>query len=211
MNWDYIAGFTDGEGYIGVIGRGPRINWGQKRPEVLEEIKMFLESNGLNPILYKRPNSPKNKSISMLVMGRRDEIEFLISKIYPSIVVKREDCDRVLMWMKNNPRKWNTGDLDKDEIASMIRDGFTKKEISRRLGCSEKKLDKYLVGVVFVRPGLVVRNGRRVKSMTEYERLSKRRLVEKSAECVDCGKNIYIGGKRCQSCNMKHRWAERRS
>jgi hypothetical protein len=42
MNWSYIAGFIDGEGWIGYTNNYPRIVITQKNKIVLEKIKEFV-------------------------------------------------------------------------------------------------------------------------------------------------------------------------
>ena len=75
LNWDYMAGFTDADGYIGLVGRGPRMTWGQKDREQIYAVFDFLEKEGLHPKIYFRSKVSRSKNgLYAVNLGRRAEV-----------------------------------------------------------------------------------------------------------------------------------------
>ena len=112
MNWHWIAGFFEGEGYVGWTerkesvarsGRGGRIAIGQKDKRPLDAIHQFLLADGfVNPRLYlraaptKQSGLGKASAIWMLELCRRDDVRKFLIAIRPLVFQKRDAVDRVL-------------------------------------------------------------------------------------------------------------------
>jgi len=89
MNWQYIAGFFDGEGSINVTRRGKptifyRVDMSQKYPEALEAIQEFLGYG----IIYHRYDGKRN--IYELRINRKSDIIDFVTHVLPYSIVKRE-------------------------------------------------------------------------------------------------------------------------
>lgn len=63
VNWDYIAGFVDGEGSLSIAKQGryfhPRISIAQNTASVLEEIQVFFSMNGIKSSIYRNVHKPR--------------------------------------------------------------------------------------------------------------------------------------------------------
>jgi len=217
MNWDYIAGFTDGEGSIGFVRGGrdgmytpPRVTWGQKDRATLEAIKEFLVDHGFHPhFYYVPPNAAKRRpnGIYMMNLQRRDEIQRFCEEIQPRVLLKALPCEKVLQWLKDHPRRYHTAELERALIAEYVEEGYTQAYIALLLGCSDQKIRRVgnKLGIVFPKGGGKIEDGKHIAAMTKAEYLRHRREKEKNLQCVDCGKFIYKGSVRCHSCAMKLR------
>lgn len=212
VTWDYFAGFTDGEGYIGIISRGPRATWGQKDKHQLEVLRDFLISEGFHPTFYHRKQNPsgginKTRYIWVLNMARRDEILRLCEILLPLVVLKVPQCMLVLQWLKDNPRRWHTAELERDLIRQYAEEGYTQPQIGKLVGCSAQKIAKAgkKLGIIFHKSGGKIENGKHVDGMSQEALRLHRQKKEKSSHCPDCGKFIYLDSARCPSCALKHR------
>lgn len=112
MNWHWIAGFFEGEGYVGWTqpkgkntraGRGGRIAIGQKDKRPLEAVHEFLLADGfVNPRLFLRAAPTKQSGLGkpcaiwMLELCRRDDVRRFLVSIRPLVFQKRDAVDRVL-------------------------------------------------------------------------------------------------------------------
>jgi hypothetical protein len=93
----YIAGFFDGEGYIGLAPGYPCILICQKYNKiVLDEMRDYLNIGSVY-------NRGKNYSDTyQWKISRTEEIEKFFLKILPYVKIKKEECD----WMKSNLHYW---------------------------------------------------------------------------------------------------------
>lgn len=217
MSWDYVAGFTDGEGSIGFVRGGrngmytpPRITWGQKDRATLEAVKDFLVVEGFHPnFYYIPPNAKANRpnGIYMMNLQRRDEIKRFCEEIQPRVILKFAACTNVLQWLEAHPRRFHTAELESVLLAEYVEEGFTQAQIAKFLGCSDQKVRKVgkRLGIVFPQGGGKIENGKHVAAMTRAEYLRHRREKEKNNQCLDCGKFIYKDSTRCTSCAVKLR------
>ena len=94
MTWAYIAGFTDGEGCIGMRQAGENSFYfpisiaqaGSSGKKVLTEIQNFLESEGITSKVYERRATlgPLSKLTQYsLYLGKRDSVQKFIKGILP--------------------------------------------------------------------------------------------------------------------------------
>lgn len=87
MNWQYIAGFFDGEGTITHNGKGFRITIPQTNELVLQKIRLFA---GYGNIIY----NPKRKSYWSdgwtYYIAKQSEVYKFLMKIKPFLVVKSD-------------------------------------------------------------------------------------------------------------------------
>jgi intein/homing endonuclease len=104
MNWNYLAGFFDGEGYTGWSYYSNRegsikvrFQITQRNTEVLDEIALFLIEHGLTPRF--QPN--RTKYCAIVQIYRIHEVEWLLRKLRPLVIVKRDQIDGVLDAIEN--------------------------------------------------------------------------------------------------------------
>jgi hypothetical protein len=106
MNWDYLAGFFDGEGHTrcdrGHKG-GLKVVWQvtNLNVEVIDEIAYFLMDRDYHPKFI--PN--KAKHCGVLYIQRINEVERLLKTLRPFVIVKRAQIDAVLDAIENRPNK----------------------------------------------------------------------------------------------------------
>lgn len=122
MTWQYLAGFVDGEGWIGYsVGiRSPRIDIGQAEQEVLHEIVYFLAHSGISARFLRCSLKDRRTALGrktfyrVLIQGSRNVIPTLkgllpylrtkkrvaaqdiirFDKLFPSIPMKRRNTSR---------------------------------------------------------------------------------------------------------------------
>jgi len=103
MSWAYIAGFFDGEGHIGMQGRGIQLSMAQSRKrglEVLREIKEFLALHGVKSSTYINKNPEKCHS---LWVTNRPDIRYLLNLLMPYLHVKKEEAQDHLRYITMFP------------------------------------------------------------------------------------------------------------
>lgn len=108
MNWDYVAGFFDGEGCIAItkdnsrkFPRFPctvRVTISQKRPAVLSEIKGFLKENRIPSTMFQVESMRNDKRFDcwLLSIGKSKHAVSFLLKIKDKLIVKRPEAIRVL-------------------------------------------------------------------------------------------------------------------
>ena len=87
MNWDYIAGFFDGEGSITDYKRKCRVTITQTNKEVLERIRSFAEVGSVAEIT-KRKSHWKDSWV-YYISKQTDLLKFL-NGVVPRLMVKRK-------------------------------------------------------------------------------------------------------------------------
>lgn len=123
MNWNYIAGFFDGEGSawiskdkIGIIAF-PNTN-----KKILKEIKKFIN---LPSCWYKDKKKPKHKTFYRLVYSRHKDILFIAQKLVNKCI-RKEKLLEVIKHSKS--KKWS------NELWEKL-----PKEILKKLYINERK------------------------------------------------------------------------
>lgn len=201
LNWDYLAGFTDADGYIGVVGRGPRVTWGQKDKEQTEAIVGFLRKKELHPTTHQT-----RANFYMINLGRRDEVQSVLEILGPKMVLKAAACNRVLKWINDHPSKANRQSIDEITLGKLAEEDYTITRMAEILKCSTQKVSKYAksYGISFLTNGRIVK-GKRVPKFTKEETLKRKRERSLVSRCPDCGIPIYFQSKRCRKCYDKDR------
>jgi len=93
----YIAGFFDGEGYVGLAPGYPCIIITQKDKRPLE---LMYEYTGIGKI-YDRGKNQKN--VWQWKIHTIEDVEKFINLVNPYIIVKKEQC----LWLLENLKYWN--------------------------------------------------------------------------------------------------------
>ncbi len=209
INWDYVAGFTDGEGYLGVIGKGPRIQWGQKDKRQLEVIKDFLESENLHPyMLYRKPGPKRPNFIHILSLTRRKEVAYVIKQLESRVVLKLPACNLIKNWLLSHPAYANMSPVDYDTFSDLHSQGYTQGEIAKRMNYGRGTIWKFAKenGFKFemgIGGGIV--DGKRLPPMTKEEYRLHKINKEKVGICPKCGSLMWKASKQCRACSNKNR------
>ena len=113
MNWAYIAGFFDGEGSLGLNKLGAnsncwRVSLAQGTVPVLEEMKCFLEEEGISSRLELNTNlfhmSTKNhKSVHQLRITVRADVVKFCRGVLPYCIVKKTVVQDAIRFLRIYP------------------------------------------------------------------------------------------------------------
>jgi len=114
MNWAYIAGFFDGEGYVGMpLGRnGLRLNIaqsGNRGKVLLIKIQDFLASKNIHSYIHSTLNyskdHPRHQEKHNLWISQWDSLEIFMLCVLPYIHIKKLSCQDYLRYMALYPKK----------------------------------------------------------------------------------------------------------
>ena len=152
MNWDYIAGFTDGEGCLSIKkkkGRKPRchIVISQKYGLALDEMVVFLNRQGIKAYILSSPSDQK-RELKRLQIADLRSVKTFLKNIKGKTIVKVPEIERGLA-LDYDP-KWT--DLTETEIQKAIelrRQGLTY----RQIGAELKRDDSWIFKVLKKRMG----------------------------------------------------------
>jgi len=136
MNWDYIAGFFDGEGCI-THGRSKRyrIMISQTHKEVLESIRDFV-GVGYVVEVAKRKSHWKDSWV-FYIAKQEDSLKFL-EKIVPGLIVKKQDAQEAIFALEERVKErklqrerllWRIA-----EARKLRNQGLTYREMGETLG-----------------------------------------------------------------------------
>jgi hypothetical protein len=111
MNWDYIAGFFDGEGCFTVVNRKNggikyQLALSQTEKYVLDEIQKYINVGKVYESCNKGNKNwkPYWKKAYTLRISKREDILFFLSNIEDKIIVKKEELyqkKKILLKLKN--------------------------------------------------------------------------------------------------------------
>jgi hypothetical protein len=210
ITWEWLAGFTDGEGYIGVPGRGPVIVWGQKDKTVVDHLYAFLNEQGLHPhINFRKPKKELRRpnGIYICSVSRRTDVVKILDMLEPLMILKPIQCKKVRNWLKMNPPKQNYDDIDREKVKLWFEQGYSARWIAKQFNCERQKIYKFAkkYGIKIHPPGGKFNHGLRKNPMTKEEYRRYRNEKEKLSICPDCGIKIYRNSERCHSCATKYR------
>jgi len=201
INWDWVAGFFEGEGniswYQGVKGTkqgtSGRIVIGQKDERSLIAIKDFLEGNGFTRcLLYRRPAyPPRNPNpIWILAINQRDEVVRFLEQIKPMLFEKQAKAADVLKRLKKLMQ-------ERDEVLNkaleLKQSGKTWEDIRRLAHINYRTLNNYARS-----KGIELR-------LPSFDAEKWRNDRIKRGLCTSCGKLRGTNGTRrmCRQCQDK--------
>ena len=131
MNWDYIAGFFDGEGCLYKNPRGKHsyaISIAQKDKKTLENIKEFLDSQNIT--CWISPFNKKSRVYQLFLKGYISNKIFL-QNIRNKTFFKTKKIQNALLDMR---KKWtDLSTFEIDQIRILREYGFTQKHIGKLL------------------------------------------------------------------------------
>ena len=211
MSWPWIAGFFEGEGYVGWAdqtnkngrgGAGGRLIIGQKDKRPLVAIQKFFISSGCkNPLLYLRKPA---KSISrigpptwmwILAVSRRDDVMLVLSEIKDLVIQKRP---RVLDVMRKIRRLQKASSIDLERALELRATGLPWYKVALEMRVHWARLK-----------GVLDDAGISVKSETSKREISERcrKKARENGKCINC---LRARGKKGTALHCR-RCADRRN
>lgn len=146
MNWDYIAGFFDGEGSAFLnnkkdhLKRQPIISISQKDKRPLLEIQKFLFENGIMSKIRKH-----SSDIDTLGITRPTHSIKFLKIIKDKIIVKREKADELInYWETYIPKYPLLNEFQKEQIENLMKVKVPYKDIKIIFGLRSTKQIEYL-------------------------------------------------------------------
>ena len=118
MNYNYIAGFIDGEGCISLIPN-PVVITGQCDENVLN---LMCEFCGFGAVYKRSEATDKHRAVYQWKIGGKKAIEFL-EKIKDSLVLKKEQAELLISHKELFGRQRNTNELvaARKEVAEQLK------------------------------------------------------------------------------------------
>jgi len=150
MNWDYIAGFFDGEGWVTLYrekknkwGKAVKIGIAQKDINPLIEIKKFLLKNGLKSISFY---TSKTRDISQLQIQNKFDINLFLKKMIPRVIVKKKRCLECQRFVQD---KWYKigiyPEQTKKEARKLYEKGKNYFQISKIIKADHKTIKSWII------------------------------------------------------------------
>mgnify|MGYP001559549630 CR=1 FL=1 len=99
MNWDYIAGFFDGEGALCKYGRRFRVSISQTNKEVLEEIRDFVSIGYVCEITKRKPHW---KDAWVYFIAKQSDVYRFLIKIRPKLILKKKLAGEAIIIINTN-------------------------------------------------------------------------------------------------------------
>ena len=149
MNWDYIAGFIDGEGSIIRRKRVFNVIISQTNFEVLEQIRKFIGRGYVYPI-KKRKAHWKNAWIYSA--GGSREVYYVLSFVAHRLVVKKDLAFRALSELQERlaevkrEKRLRTNRLKKGK--AFRAQGLTYREIGKKLNADFGYIRRLILGEI---------------------------------------------------------------
>jgi len=127
----YIAGFIDGEGYMGIIKKSskaciagyyytPALKIAQvaKNDEVLRAIQKFIGYGHLEARTTKQFNASNSTSLEIRGMKR---VIPILEKLYPYLIVKKKQAKTLMDFAKLPSGTYNKSDKERTKLYEQIR------------------------------------------------------------------------------------------
>lgn len=134
MNWEYIAGFFDGEGSILNNGRGFRVAIPQTNLDVLYQIQKFTKVGKVFAVT-KRQSHWKDSWVYYIAKQR--DVQFFLKHMKPHVIVKKEGAIRALPQLEEIIKRQNArtrrAQLLTQKAKKLREKGLTYRAIGKRL------------------------------------------------------------------------------
>ena len=100
MNWEYLAGFFDGEGNINLIKVKKwyffQVRIYNTNEEILKEIVNFLAYGRV----YHRRRSDRRNDMYELYLAKKEYVQKFLEGVYPFLIIKKSQANFVLDCLK---------------------------------------------------------------------------------------------------------------
>ncbi len=140
MNWNYLAGFVDGEGSIILKPPRVRIYIGNTNKEVLDKIKDFVNCGRVYEINMENKSKKWNKQYGWTIANHQDVLRIL-KELENKLIIKKQLCEKSIKYIED--KRWYNFYLSKEELIKLIYLRSSRK-IAKKLGVSQFSVLKYL-------------------------------------------------------------------
>lgn len=140
MNWDYLAGFIDGEGSIIINPPRVRLYLSNTNKKVLEEINKFLKCGKVYDINMENKSTKWSKQYGWTIANHCDVLKIL-KGIRNKLIIKRELCEQAIKYIEN--KRWHRDYISENELKKWVYLKSSRK-IARKLGVSQFSVLRYL-------------------------------------------------------------------
>lgn len=139
MNYDYLAGFIDGEGSI--ILKSPRVRLyiSNTNKKVLDDIKKFVNCGTVFEVKRKIHGNWK-KQYGWTVAAHKDSLRIL-RNLRKRLIIKRDLCEKAIKYIEN--KRWQGEYLSKKEL-ERLKYLKSSRKIAKELDVSQFSVLKYL-------------------------------------------------------------------
>ena len=137
MNWDYIAGFIDGEGSIIIKPPRIRIYISNNNKEILIAIQRFLKCGSIYKI--KRTNKNWKEQFGWTICNHTHCLRIL-EELKDKLVVKKDKCNKAIRYIKS--KRWHGNYITKEELEKFGNMPYRK--IAKKMKISHYCVFKYL-------------------------------------------------------------------
>jgi intein/homing endonuclease len=136
MNWDYLAGFLDGEGSI--IIKPPRIRLyiSNTNKGVLDEIAKFVKCGRIYEI--NRKLEKWKRQYGWTIANHKDCLRIL-EGLNGKLIVKNDLCIKAIEYIKN--KRWHGEYISKEELKRY--NGIPYRKVAKLIGVSHCSIFKY--------------------------------------------------------------------
>jgi len=133
ISYPYLAGLIDGDGSIIKTGQGYwTISISSKDKELLEKIKDFIIQNTPNYVgIRKKVEVYQDGNIYTLRVGDQKVISFLVKKLSPYLIIKKERAESVLKTIKIR-KNYKLINYTLEELKSLLESYYVTQKLSIR-------------------------------------------------------------------------------
>ncbi len=139
MDWNYLAGFIDGEGSIILKPPRVRIYISNTNEPVLKKIKGFVGCGSVFEV--KRKIKGNWKKQYGWTIGSHKEVLGILKKIEPFLIIKKELCNKAILYIEG--KRWQKDYISKDELKK-LKYLESSRKIAAKLGVSQFSVLKYM-------------------------------------------------------------------
>ena len=139
-NWDYLAGFLDGEGSIIIKPPRVRLYVSNTNKKILEEIRDFVNCGSVYEINMKNKSNRWSKQYSWTICFHKEVLKIL-KNLRSRLVIKKELCEKAIFYIEN--KRWQKYYLSKKELGRYKKLKSSRK-LAKELGVSQFSVLKYL-------------------------------------------------------------------
>ena len=140
MNWDYLAGFLDGEGSIIIKPPRVRIYIANTNRKVLEEIRELVACGTVYDINMKNKKKHWSNQYGWTICFHQDVLKIL-KKLKNKLIIKKDLCLQAIKYIEE--KRWQKFYLSKIELENLRHLGSSRK-IAKKLGVSQFSVLKYM-------------------------------------------------------------------
>jgi transposase-like protein len=218
MNWDYVAGFLDGEGHIiarpykNKHGHFRKVTVGvtqaEERKDVIFAIKDFLEKEGFHPSLrcekdYRDKRGYRIQPKWKLELQSIVEVKRFLEIIKDKLICKRKEAENAIAFINSTGLKHvrrHFTDEEKEEIKRLYLEGYSTLTIGEKFGVNHNVIRRLLRAMsVPLRPPSAWTDKAKEKLKNTLSSPKVKQKMSKSHEkskvertCLMCNKKFYV-------------------